>query len=82
LDLSDAILSGAIFPGADFANANLTNVVRRDGVSRADMKGATGLDSAKGLLRGTVEVAGSVTVRTPTTGTHALRIRRPDARGG
>ena len=49
-NLTDANLSGANLTKADFTDADLTNAVRRPGISRADMEGVKGLDTAKGLV--------------------------------
>ncbi len=49
-DLIRANLVLADLSGADFANADLTEMYRRPGTSKAEMKGATGLDTAKGLV--------------------------------
>ena len=49
-NLQGANLSLATLLGTDFTRAELRDAVRRPGISRADMEGATGLASAKGLL--------------------------------
>jgi hypothetical protein len=49
-DLWGANLTRADLSGADFTGAHLTNAVRRPGISRADMDGALGLNSVKGLV--------------------------------
>ena len=48
--LGGASLAGANLFGADFTNADLEGAFLRPGISRADMKGATGLDKVKGLV--------------------------------
>ena len=58
--------------GTDRYRANLSGAVRRPGISRADLDGATVLDTAVGLVdEGHPGSRGMVTGRTPTTGTHA-----------
>ena len=54
-DLSLAVLTlanlrGANLTGANFTNTDLTDAVRRPGISRADLDGAEGLDTVKGLV--------------------------------
>ena len=49
-NLTNANLTNADLTGADFTDSNLTDAVRRPGINRADMEGALGLDTAKGLL--------------------------------
>ena len=49
-DLTGANLSGADLSGANFTNTDLTDAVRRPGISRADLDGAEGLDTARGLV--------------------------------
>ena len=43
-------LRGAKLSFADLRGADLSDAVRRPGISRADMEGATGLDTVKGLV--------------------------------
>jgi len=70
-DLKWANLEDANLSGADLTDADLTGAFRRPGINRADLAGVKGLDSIIGLVElGTPEVEGSVTVRTPLTGTH------------
>ena len=48
--LSFAVLIGANLRGATLSGANLEGAFRRPGISRADLEGATGLDTVKGLV--------------------------------
>ena len=49
-NLSGANLSGANLTSAKLWHADLTGAFRRPGISRADMDGVIGLDTAKGLI--------------------------------
>ena len=54
-DLRGAIQTGATLRDANLSNANFTNAdlsyaFRRPGISRADMEGAEGLETIKGLV--------------------------------
>ena len=49
-DMIGANLWRADLTDADFTNADLENAFIRPGISRADMEGATGLDTVKGLV--------------------------------
>ena len=49
-NLTGANLWGAKLTGGDFTDADLTDAFMRPGISRADMEGADGLDTAKGLV--------------------------------
>jgi hypothetical protein len=49
-DLTNADLTGANLDRANFTDADLSGAVRRPGISRADMKGADGLETVKGLI--------------------------------
>ena len=48
-DLEGANLSGAILAGADFTDADLTDALRRPGISRAELKGAKGVERSTGI---------------------------------
>ena len=48
--LSYAHLWSATLDRANFTDADLSGAVRRPGISRADMKGADGLETVKGLI--------------------------------